>query len=403
MQRLKLAIFVALALAGAPAASADVITDWNEKAVAIVGKAGAAGGPFGHRMIALVQVSVYEAVNAVSGKPNYLEKISAPSGASVEAAVAAANRKALLELVPAESQAIEAAYQAALASIPDGPAKADGIAVGERAAAMVCARGAKDGWNTAEAYQPHSSAGTYVPTMVPVAVAWPKRSAWMLTRNDQFRPGPPPALTSETWTRDYNEIKDMGRKSGSKRTDEQTRIASFWEETRPLVYHPILRQVASMPGRTVPQNARFFAAATMAGDDALIAVFDAKYAYNFWRPVTAIRNAQLAGNSATAAEPGWTPFINTPMHPEYPCAHCVISGALGTVMLQELGNTPPPKLSSTSPTLPGVTREWASVADFMQEVQLARIYDGVHYRNSTVVGTELGQKVGRLVYEKLPR
>ena len=403
MQRLRSAAFVALALAGTPAANADVITDWNDKAVAVVGKAGAAGGPFGHRMIAIVQVSVYEAVNAVAGKPHFLEKIAAPSGASVEAAVAAANRKALLELVPAESQAIEAAYQAALASIPEGQAKADGIIVGERAAAAICARGAKDGWNAPDAYQPHTTAGVYVPTMVPVAGSWPKRKAWMLTSSDQFRPGPPPSLTSETWTRDFNEVKEMGRKSGSKRTDEQTRIASFWEETRPLVYHPLLRQVASMPGRTVPQNARLFAAATMAADDALIAVFDAKYTYNFWRPVTAIRNAQLTGNSATAAEPGWTPFINTPMHPEYPCAHCVLSGAMGAVMAQELGNTPPPKLSSTSPTLPGVTREWTSIAEFMQEVQLARIYDGVHYRNSSVVGSELGQKVGRFVHEKLPR
>ena len=224
-----------------------------------------------------------------------------------------------------------------------------------------------------------------------------------MERASQFRPGPPPDLASEVWARDLQEVRALGGKNSTVRTAAQTEIARFWEETRPLVYHPLLRQVASMPGRTVPQNARFFAAATMAGDDALIAVFDAKYAYNYWRPVTAIRNAQLTGNSATPAEPGWTPFINTPMHPEYPCAHCVLSGAVGAVMMQELGSTPPPKLSSTSPTLPGVTREWSSVGDFMQEVQLARIYDGVHYRNSTVVGTDLGQKVGRYVYEKLPR
>jgi hypothetical protein len=252
-------------------------------------------------------------------------------------------------------------------------------------------------------YQPYTTAGMYVPTLTPAVTSWPKRTAWMLTRNDQFRPGPPPALTSETWTRDFNEIKEMGRKSGAKRTDEQTKIAAFWEETRPLVYHPVVRQVAAMPGRTVQQNARLLAAATMAADDALIAVFDAKYHYNFWRPVTAIRNANLANNPATQAEPGWTPFIATPMHPEYPCAHCVVSGAIGAVLQKELGDTPAPKLWASSPTASNATREWKSVKDFMEEVQVARIYDGVHYRTSTVVGNELGMKVGDLVYSKLPR
>jgi hypothetical protein len=317
MKRLKLFV-VSLAVAmAAPQAWADIITDWNEKAVAIVGKAGP-GAP-GHRMMAIVQVSVYEAVNAITQRyPVYGEKLSAPAGASIEAAVAAANRRALLDVVPAESAAIEAAYQSAVAAVPEGQAKIDGIAVGERAASGICARGAKDGFNAADTYQPHTTAGVYVPTMLPVSTAWPKRTAWMLTSGSQFRPGPPPKLDSETWTRDFNEIKALGGKSGSKRTPEQTTIAQFWEETRPVVYHPIVRQVASMPGRTVPQNARLLAAATMAADDALIAVFDAKYAYNFWRPVTAIRNAQLTGNSATAAEPGWVPFINTPMHPNIP-------------------------------------------------------------------------------------
>ena len=158
-----------------------------------------------------------------------------------------------------------------------------------------------------------------------------------------------------------------------------------------------------MPGRTVSQNARLYAAASMAVDDALIAVFDAKYAYNFWRPVTAIRNGQMSGNSAIVAEAGWTPFINTPMHPEYPCAHCVSSGAIGAVLMAELGSTAVPKLSSTSPTLEGKVREWKSVNEFMEEVKMARIYDGVHYRNSAVVGNELGMKVGRLVMEQFGR
>jgi len=392
---------LAFAVAAAPAWG-DVITDWNEKAVAIVAKAGP-GAP-GHRMMAIVQVSVYQAVNSIAGGyAPYGEKVPAPAGASIEAAVAAANRKALLDVLPAESAAIDAAYQAALAAIPDGQAKTDGIAVGVRAASGICAQSAKDGFNAPDTIKHHVTAGMYVPTVATAATSWPKRTAWALTSGSQFRPGPPPSLDSETWTRDYNEIKALGGKTGSQRTPEQTTIAQFWEETRPVVYHPIVRQVASMPGRTVPQNARLFAAATMAADDALIAVFDAKYAYNFWRPVTAIRNANLTNNNATAPDPTWTPFINTPMHPEYPCAHCVVSGAIGAVLLRELGSRPAPKLSSTSPAAPGVVREWSSVGDFMQEVGLARIYDGVHYRNSTVVGKELGQKVGNYVMDKFAR
>ena len=243
----------------------------------------------------------------------------------------------------------------------------------------------------------------YVPTMIPAVTSWGKRTPWILSSPDQFRPGPPPKLDSETWARDYNEVKMLGSKASKQRTPQQTDIARFWEETRPLVYHPVLKSVASMPGRTVSQNARFYAAATMAVDDALIAVFDAKYTYNFWRPVTAIRNGHMMKNGATAAEPGWTPFINTPMHPEYPCAHCVSSGAMGAVLNAELGSTPSPRLSSSSPSAEGKAREWVSVADFMEEVKLARIYDGVHYRNSGEVGTELGLKVGTLVTQKFAR
>ena len=138
------------------------------------------------------------------------------------------------------------------------------------------------------------------------------------------------------------------------------------------------------------------AAAGCAMDDALIAVFDAKYSYNFWRPITAIRNGDLGGNSATARDAGWTPFIDTPMHPEYPCAHCIVAASLGAVLEAEIGNGATPLLSSTSPTAPGVTRTWTRVSDFVTEVQMARIYDGVHYRNSTEVGGAMGKQIGEL-------
>jgi len=222
----------------------------------------------------------------------------------------------------------------------------------------------------------------------------------VMARADQFRPGPPPDLASEVWARDLQEVRALGARNSAVRTAAQTDAARFWEETRPLVYYPVLKAIAQMPGRSVVQNARLYAAASLAIDDALIAVFDAKYAYNFWRPITAIRLEHLAGGSKTVADLGWTPFIATPMHPEYPCAHCVASGALGAVLREETRSQPVPRLSSTSPTLPGVVREWDSIDAFMAEVSMARIYDGVHYRNSTEVGNRIGMAVGALVQQR---
>jgi hypothetical protein len=349
--------------------------------------------------MAIVQVSVFEAVSAITGRyPAFRAKVTAAPGASVEAAVASATRTALLKLMPAQQAAIDADYQAALKPLADGRAKSDGIAVGEQAAAAILASCADDGSVAPNTYQPHTTAGVYVPTMFPAVPHWGKRKPWVMASADQFRPGPPPSLTSETWKRDYAEIKALGGKNSTQRTAEQTAIAQFWEATAPAVYWPVARSVANAPGRDVADNARLLAVAAMAMDDGLIAVFDAKYTYNFWRPVTAIRNAD-----GDARDAGWTPFIDTPMHPEYPCAHCIVSASLGAVLAAELGTRPVPKLSSTSYTAGGAVRTWDSVGDFVQEVAVARIYDGVHYRNSSEVGTAMGKAVGELAVKRLPK
>ncbi len=381
-------------------AGADAVTEWNEKAGAIVVKAGIGPLP-AERALAMVQASVYEAVNAITQRyPVSDVKLEAAPGSSVEAAVAAANRAMLTKLVRSQQAIIDHSYQAALTAIAEGPAKSNGIAVGEKAVAAVLARRANDGASAGESYRPHTSPGTYVPTVIPEAPQWRYRIPWLMTNPAQVRPGPPPDLSSEVWARDYNEVKALGKKQSRERTAEQTAIAQFWEEVMPPIYHGIVRSVANVPGRDITRNARLFVAITQASDDGLIAVFDAKYHYGFWRPLTAIRNGDIDGNDTTEREESWVPFIETPMHPEYPCAHCVMSGAVGTVLKAEIGEDLTPVLTTSSRAAGDVTRSWTNVDDFMQEVANARIYDGVHYRNSGRVGTDMGRRIAQLAIEK---
>jgi hypothetical protein len=383
-------------LLGGQTVAADVVTDWNVTAADITVAAGL-GPPPANRMLAMVQTAVYEAVNAITKRypPDRATPNAAPD-ASVAAAVAAANRAMLSRLVPSQQAAIDKAYGSALAAIADGPAKTAGVAAGEQAAAAVLAWRADDGAGTPEQYRPATTAGAYVPTTIPAAPQWPQRKPWAMTSCDQFRPGPPPALASALWARDYNEIKAVGAKNSTTRTAAQTEIARFWEATAPTIYFPVARSVANMPGRDVTQNARLLAVTAEAMDDALIAVFDGKYFYNFWRPVTAIRNGDIDGNDATERDAGWLPFIDSPMHPEYPCAHCIVAGAVGAVLAAEIGTGSTPTLSTTSPAAPGVVRSWTSIDDFVLEVANARVYDGVHYRNSTEVGAAMGKTIGAL-------
>ena len=370
-----------------PNANADVITDWNIKAGEIVTES-KLGTPPAIRAMAIVQTSVYEAVNA-----------TAP-GASVDAAVAAANRATLTKLMASQQASIDAAYQAALTQIADGPAKTAGIAAGEQAAAAVLARRADDGALPAESYRPAATAGTYVPTATPAVTQWSQRKPWLMASAAQFRPGPPPALTSDAWARDYNEVKSFGAKNSTRRSAEQTEIARFWEYSLPAIYHGVVRSVAQVPGRDMTQNARMFAAVAQAMDDAMISVFEAKYHYNFWRPATAIRNGDIDGNDATQREASWTSFIDAPMHPEYPSAHSILAAAVGTVLKAEIGKGPMPVLTTTSPTAKGASRRWTNLDDFTREVGDARIYEGIHYRTSTDVGIAMGKQIGALTVEK---
>jgi len=233
-------------------------------------------------------------------------------------------------------------------------------------------------------------------------VAWPQRKPWLLERADQFRPGAPPALTSERWARDYNEVKALGARDSKRRSAEQTAIARFWDYSLPAVYHGVVHSVALQPGRDVLANARLFAAVAQAMDDAMIAVFDAKYAYHFWRPGTAIRNGDIDGNDATERDAQWSPLSDVPLHPEYPSAHSILAAAVGTLIEAEVGGAPMPTLATSSPTADGATRRWNEVDAFVREVGEARVLEGVHYRNSVEVGEAMGRRIGALAAARWP-
>jgi hypothetical protein len=390
------AIMAAVLATLAGHAGADVITDWNQKAGELIIES-KLGTPPAVRAMAIVQTAVHGATNAVTRRhaPSGPQPEAAP-GASVEAAIAAANRGTLSKLLPSQQAAIDTAYQRALATIAEGPAKTAGIAVGEKAAALALAARADDAALPAEAYRPHTTAGAYVPTATPAVPTWPQRKPWLMANPAQFRPAPPPALGSDVYTRDLNEVKALGSKASARREAGQSEIARFWEFSLPPIYFGVVRSVALTPGRDVTDNARLFATVAQAMDDGLISVFEAKYHYNFWRPATAIRNADIDGNDTTVRDASWTPFVEAPLHPEYPSAHSVLAGVVGTVLREEVGEGTMPVLTTSSPTAKGASRRWTSVDAFVREVGQSRVYAGIHYTFSTDTGLAMGQKIGQL-------
>jgi hypothetical protein len=296
---------------------------------------------------------------------------------------------------------MKAALASYLASIPDGVGKSEGVKLGEAVAAKILEARANDGSDGADDYRPRTTPGVYVPTPVMRGPMWAGMKPFAMTSPTQFRPGPPVALDSKEWATDFNEIKDYGAQKSAKRTPEQTETARFWLVTGPVAYHPFLRQVATAKQMDVVDSARFMALSGVAINDALIAVLDAKYHYNFWRPVTAIRNGDIDGNSATDREAAWQPIADTPMHPEYPCAHCILSGSVAGVVKAVLGASDIPEIATTSPTMPGVTHRWTNLTAFTDEVANARIWSGFHYRSSTRVGTGMGLSIGAYVVKSV--
>jgi hypothetical protein len=375
---------------------ADTVTDWDTKATEA-----ASFAALGEREVTIVDLAMFDAVNAIERRYlPYLEQLRTTEPTSADAAAASAAATALAALHPEAAASFKAALAEYLAHLNAAPeALGNGVRLGEAVALKILEARAKDGATAVDSYRPKTKPGQYVPTAVMVCSTWPTMRPFALASPSQFRPGPPPSLKSREWAADYNEIKELGGKASNRRSARQTETARFWLMVGPQAYHPLARQIVLERHLSLIDSARFMALFAVTLTDAYIAVFDAKYHYEFWRPVTAIRNADLNDNPATERDATWQPLDNTPMHPEYPCAHCILSGAARFV-LESLGQ-PIPELSLTSPTAPGVTHRWSNLDDFTTEVANARIWAGFHYRFSTRVGTALGRQVGEYVANKI--
>jgi hypothetical protein len=377
--------------------SADVITDWNEKAVAFVTKQRLLP-PQAERVIASVHLAMFDAVNSIEPRYRpYRLAVITTKDASPEAAAAVAAGMVLAGLHPNDTEEVNTLMAAYLAAIPSSEAKSNGIKVGQEVAAKIVAERKADGASAPDAYRPKTKPGVYVPTPITASSMWPNVKPFAMQSPSQFRPQPPIPLKGKEWATDYNEIKSLGGKASTKRTARQTEDAQFWLITGPVSYYPIARQLVAAKAMNVLDSARFMALASAAVADSFIAVFDAKYHYDFWRPITAIRNGDIDDNAATELEATWQPIDNTPMHPEYPCAHCISSAGIATVIEAVLGSPDIPEVTMTSPTAPGVTHRWTNVWAYADEVAMARIHAGFHYRFSTRVGQDMGRKIGRHV------
>lgn len=375
------------------AASANVVTDWDEMAVTFIQPRMVP--PVAYRAMAIMHIAMFDAVNTIEPvyRP-YQAQLPAPPDTSKDAAAAAAAGAVLTKLLPDAAPDIQAALTSYLAAIPESDAKSNGIKLGDAVAAKILEARANDEASAPDAYRPVTTAGVYIPTPLTVASQWPTLKPFAMTSPSQFRPKPPIALESEQWAKDYNEIKELGEKNSSKRSARQTEDARFWLMTGPRSTHPLERQIIIQKKMSVIESARFMAVIAAAEADAMIAVMDAKYKYAFWRPITAIRNGDIDGNAATEREATWQPIDNTPMHPEYPCAHCIVSSALASAIEAMLDTADIPEVAMTSTTAPGVTHRWTNLRAYADEVAASRIVAGFHYRFSNVVGQDMGRQIG---------
>jgi hypothetical protein len=310
----------------------------------------------------------------------------------------------LVHHLPAQAATIlDPAYTASLATIPDGRAKTDGVATGEDVAAQLIALRADDGFRAPVTYTPPDPPvpGVWLPTAPapPIGTYLGLMDPFSLDSADQFRPDGPPRLRSRAWAREYNEVKEIGSSTSTTRTAEQTLAARFWGEAPVQQSHGAVRKVVLDRGLDVRQASRLMAMSWVTYADALIACYDAKYHFAFWRPVTAIRAGDTDGNAATVGDPTWTPLLPaTPNHPDYPSAHSCVTPAGGRVLAHFLRTR---HIDFTVPSLTGLgDRHFATVRDLEHEVGNARIWGGIHHRSAVEDGVTIGTRVSRQVLDR---
>ncbi|MEH2507982.1 hypothetical protein V1290_006793 [Bradyrhizobium sp. AZCC 1578] len=393
MNVLKAAI-VGLGLISAnTAVHADVIADWNNTAMAVMKAVNVGGNPW-TRSMALVNVSMSDAVNSVQNRySRYIQELPIDPNASAEAAAAAAAREILMRQYPGQKERIDAAFAETMKIIPDNPARAAGIDLGAKVADAVFAERQSDATNAPDTYRPFTTAGIWVPTTPPLFPQYATAKPWGLESASQFRPGAPPALNSALYARDYNETKEMGGVKSAKRTDAQSDAVRFWTQANlGPAWFQAARQASARHGLPVAESARVFALMSMALANCFIVDWDAKFQYNFWRPITAIRNGDQDGNDATEREAGWQPLNTTPMHPEYPSQAGINAGAAQGV-LEAVFGAGTESFTATDTSDARLSRQFTSFAQMTQEHKEVRIWGGIHFRNSLEVGEAMGRKI----------
>jgi hypothetical protein len=397
-----LVISLALTLTAAhPVRRTDVVLDWN----AIMTTTVATQNPFAQaRLAAIVQLAVFEAVNACSRRYEpYLGTITAPDGASEEAAAVAAAHGVLKHFVPANAAALDAARIESLAALDDSAAAtAIGILVGEAAAAALIAQRLDDGSAPPETFLPSSAApGVWQPT--PPAFApgilfhWQNVTPFGINRSDQFRSPPPPHLASRRYARDYDEVMVVGSASSAVRPQHRTDVARYFAVVSAVdAWNAAARQIIAKRRPSLPQTARFFALMNMAISDGLVSSMETKYFYQFWRPVTAIVNGAEDRNPRTDADQVWLPLVTTPAFPSYPSAHASASYAAREVAERILG-THHVQFELSHPGVPGVVLSYESFHDLTDDIDDARVFGGIHFRFDQDAGAIQGRQVGAYV------
>lgn len=385
-------------------ARADVVLTWNDITMATLASHNV--NPFeAPRVAATVQLAVFEAVNAVSGRyDSYLGTVGARPGASAEAAAVAAAHAVLVHFYPASAATLNAQRDGSLSLIPGGAAKDDGIALGLEAAAAMIVRRTGDGSTPPQFFLPPSAApGEWqktpsCPAAGGILLHWPDVTPFGIESSQQFRSSPPP-LRSNAYTRDFKEVREVGAADSTVRPERLTQAARFYNAVlAAAVWNSAARQIAAAQGTSLTFNARAFALLNMAISDGLVSSMETKYHYHFWRPETAIRDAAIDGNPRTEPDDSFVPLITAPCFPSYPSAHASGSYA-GRAVVQRLFGRRGHDLTFSTPLLPGVTFHYTDLAAITKDIDNARIYGGIHFRFDQRAGARQGRDVGRFVWQ----